>query len=137
MAELHPNLTSRAERVISALLTEQTIEDAAHKSHVGSRTIHRWLREDEAFRHAYRIAKREVVAQAVSRIQHASGAALNVLLEVMLDEYTPPAVRVSAAKVVLEMALRGVEQEDILARVEILEQAQKAGLNGSLVRQGG
>ena len=68
MAELHPNLTSRAERVISALLTEQTIEDAAHKWHVGSRTIHRWLREDDAFRQAYRVAKREVVAQAISGV---------------------------------------------------------------------
>src|SRR5215471_1521224 len=122
---------SRAERAIGALLTEQSIEDAAVKAGVGSRTIHRWLREDEAFQAAYNRAKREVVRQAQTRLQQATGKAVAALIAVIDDPLVQASAKVSAAKAILEYAIRAVEIDDLEARIQALEQVQKLSLNGA------
>jgi hypothetical protein len=53
------------------------------------------------------------------------------LVTILEDGEMPGSVRVSAAKTILEMALRGVEIEHLTARIEALEQTQKASLNGT------
>src|SRR5215471_14899490 len=106
MAEIPSARATRAERAICALLTEQSIEDAAVKAGVGSRTIHRWLREDAAFQAAYNRAKREVVRQAQTRLQQATGKAVAALIAVIDDPLVQASARVSAAKAILEYAIR-------------------------------
>jgi hypothetical protein len=75
---------------------------------------------------AYRQARREAFSQSVARLQHASNAAVGTLLRVMTDRVAPAASRVRAADVVLQNALRGMEVEDIEARVSELERAAGA-----------
>ena len=58
----------------------------------------------------------------MARLQNASQAAVGTLLQVMTDREAPAASRVRAADVVLQTALRGMEMEDIEARVDRLEQ---------------
>jgi hypothetical protein len=53
------------------------------------------------------------------------------LLRVMMDREAPPASRVRAADVVLQTALRGMEIEDIEARVSELERASEASKSNS------
>ena len=74
------------------------------------------------FQEGYRKARREAFSQSVARLQNASQAAVGTLLQVMTDREAPAASRVRAADVVLQTALRGMEMEDIEARVDRLEQ---------------
>ena len=113
-------IDSKMQLVISALLISRTIEEAAKMANVGEHTVYRWLKLPE-FAEAYREARREVVQHAVSRLQQAVGQAVAVLCEVMNDQDTPPSSRVQAARAVLEQAIRTVENEDIITRIEKLE----------------
>lgn len=119
----HDGLTPKQEKALAALLTEPTVTAAAAKVGVGERTVHTWLAEP-TFADAYRAARRHAVGQAIARLQQGSTAAVDALLDVIDGAYAtaPPAVRVSAAKVVLDMAFRAVELEDLQARLEALEQ---------------
>lgn len=121
----HEGLSRKAEEAIAALLTAETVEHAAQQAGVGYRTLHRWLREDVEFQAAYRSARRVVVSQAQAQIQKATGRAVATLLAVMDDELAPPGAKVSAARTILEHAIRAVEIDDLTARIEALEQAQK------------
>jgi hypothetical protein len=75
------------------------------------------------FATAYREARRNVTLQAIGRLQQASTAAVSTLLRTMLDPATPAAVRVRAADCVLAQTFKGMETEDIDARVSELERA--------------
>ena len=60
--------------------------------------------------------------QAVGQLQAACSVAVVALTDVFRDVNCPASARVSAARTVLEMALKGVELEDLAVRVEELEQ---------------
>ncbi len=72
---------------------------------------------------AYRQAKRAAFGQSIARLQQATGAAVSVLLKVMVDSGTPASVRVRAADSVLDHSAKAIELEDIEARVAELERA--------------
>lgn len=117
-------LSRKQELAISALLTCHTLLDAAQQCGLAEVTLHRWLK-DTAFQTAYREARRAVVQHAIVQVQQATGEAVETLRAVMRDIDSPASARVSAAKVVLEMALRGIELEDLAMRIEALEAAQE------------
>ena len=107
---------------ISALLENPTVKDAAVKIGLADSTLWRWMKEP-SFRAAYSEAKTRVVENSISRLQKTSGEAAGVLGSIMRDESSPPNTRVAAAKIVLELSLRGVETADILSRLDMLETA--------------
>ena len=123
MAGHGTKLTQRQELAISALLTATDVDAAAHQAGIGARTLYRWLREDATFQAAYRTAKRSVVEQAITQVQQATGKAVATLLAVMDDPMSPASSKVSAARAVLEQALRAVEIEELEARIAKLEAA--------------
>ena len=110
----------KKEIALSALLTEPTIQQAAKVAGIGEATLWRWLK-DKDFVEAYREVKREAVGQAITKLQQASGEAVETLRSVMNDIASPANTRVSAAKSIIEMALKAVELEDVIKRVEELE----------------
>ena len=112
----------KREEAVVALLSQRTVDDAARVAGIGTRTLLRWLQLPE-FQTAYRQSRRQAVCQATARLQHASGAAVSLLLTVMLDGNAPAASRVRAAQTVLEMSFRGVEIEDLEARLAELEKS--------------
>jgi hypothetical protein len=114
------NQERKQELTIAALLTERTIEDAAAKVGVAFRTLKRWL-ADPGFLTAYRDARRRVVEAVVGQLQAASAKAVQAL--VVNLECESPAARNTAARVILEMAVKGVELADVLQRLEALERA--------------
>jgi hypothetical protein len=63
------------------------------------------------------------VDQALGRLQVLASEAVGVLQAVMLDVAAPPAIRLGAARTVLEMALRGIEADEIEERLQALEAA--------------
>lgn len=115
-------LDARQERMILALLEHPTNEKAAAALGISAVTLWRATKKPE-FAEAFRKARREAFSQSVARLQHASNAAVGTLLRVMTDREAPAASRVRAADVVLQAALRGMEMEDIEARVSELEAA--------------
>ncbi len=125
MAGHGSKLARKQEDAIAALLSQRSIEDAARVCGVGARTLIRWLKLPE-FRSEYLKARREVVQQAVARIQQATGAAGTIALKLMTDPNVPASVRLRAAEFVFDRAIKGIEIDDIEARVSELERAAHA-----------
>ena len=115
--------TRRHEAALVALLSEPTMEAAAKKSGVSISTLSRWMEIPE-FQEKYRQARRDSVSTATCALQRHAAGAVATLAAIMGDIEAPPAVRVSAARAVLELAYRAVEVEDVLARLDALEQAR-------------
>lgn len=114
-------LTAKQEAAISALLSSSTIKDAAKLAGVGEATIFRWLQQQD-FQTAYREARKQSVNHAIAQLQRACSEAVGTLRAVMKDEASPPSSRVSAAKAVLETSIKAVELEELIGRVEELEE---------------
>ena len=110
----------KKDAAILALVTEPTIADAAKKAGISHATLHRWLQIKD-FKDAYREAKREVVSAAIARLQRTATEAVDALRDVMNDAESPANARVSAARAILELAIKAIELEDLEARVEQLE----------------
>src|SRR4029450_4576524 len=117
-----PNpLTPRQEQSITALLVQGSLQAAAAASGIHEKTLRRWLREDAVFQLAYREARRAVVQHAITQVQRATGEAVETLRSVMQDAEAPASAKVSAAKTILETAVKGIEIEDLAARIAALE----------------
>ena len=114
--------TRKKEEAIAALLSHKSVEDAARAVNVNPNTLLRWLQVPE-FRRPYLKARSEVVQQSVARMQQATGAASVTILKLMTDPNVPAAVRLRAAECVFDIAVKGVETEDIEVRVSELERA--------------
>jgi hypothetical protein len=115
-------LTPKREKAVPALLNHATMAEAAAAVGVCEVTMGRWLKQP-AFQDAYRTARREAVTLAMASIQAAAAEAVETLREVMGNAEAPAASRVTAARAVLESAMKAVALEDVIARVEALEAA--------------
>ena len=129
MATAGSKFTRKKEEAISALLTQRNIEEAAKSIGIGTQTMLRWLKIPE-FETAYRQARRAAFSQSTARLQQATGAAVSTLLKLMVDQNTPPSVRVRAADSVLDHASKAIEIEDVEVRVAALEQAAELSKQG-------
>src|SRR4029450_2486185 len=117
-------LSRKQDQVITALVTCASITEAAAQCGLADVTLRRWLKQ-EPFQAAYREARRAVVQHAIVQVQRATGEAVETLRSVMQDSEASASARVSAAKTILETAVKAVELEDLEARIVALEAAQK------------
>lgn len=115
-------LSRKQEAAIAALLSCKTIAEAAKAAGIGENTLFRWLRLDD-FQNAYRKARKDVVSQAIGQIQNGLSDAVKTLQSVMNNKKAPASARVSAARSMIDLGLKGVEIEDLQSRVEALERA--------------
>ena len=109
------------EVAISFLLTAPTMAEAATHAGISEPTLWRWLQLED-FEAAYRQARREAVSQAIAHLQRVSGEAVTTLRDIMADAEAPSSARVTAARAVLEPAVKAVELEDLEARIATLEE---------------
>jgi hypothetical protein len=119
-------LSRKEELAIAALLSAPTVAEAAHTAGISEPTLWRWLQRED-FQAAYRQARQEVVQQAIAHLQQVSGEAVETLHSVMQDADKPASARVTAARAVLDLALRATELEELAARVAALEATVKQG----------
>jgi hypothetical protein len=110
----------KMEQAIAALLSHRNVEDAARAVGVSVNTLQRWMRMPE-FKAAYRAARRKLLSQAIGRLQDGAGAAATTLLKIMLDPNVPAGIRLRAAEIVMEQAVKAGEAEEIEDRVANLE----------------
>jgi hypothetical protein len=104
-------------------LSEGNAEVAAAKIGVSPATLRRW-RKKPRFVAAYREARRLVVEAAVARLQASSALAVEALARNL--NCKSPAAEIRAATTILELSLRGVELDGLIARIEQLERRAKA-----------
>jgi DNA-binding MurR/RpiR family transcriptional regulator len=118
----HTGKRRHADHALAALLVQPTIAAAAESAGVSETTLMRWMQEPQ-FAGRYREARAQLVVQTGAALQRASSGAVATLQAVMEDSEAPASARVSAARAVLELALRAREQEELSARIEALEAA--------------
>lgn len=115
------SLTPRQLKTIEAMLTADSVNQAAEKTGVGQRTLYRWLAEDDQFRAQLRKAQDQAIDAAVSLLSGEARAAALTLREIHRDKEINAAVRVQAARAILIENLKVREQRDLLERLEALE----------------
>jgi hypothetical protein len=104
---------------IAAILSRSTVEDAAKVAGIGRATAWRWLK-DPAVQARLREARKDAMNAAMVRLQEAAAGAVDCLCEVQQDGESESA-RVSAARCILEQALRAAELGDLEERLAKLE----------------
>lgn len=113
-------ISRKQEKAILALMTARTIEGAAKRAGVYTRTIFRWFKS-EAFLSEYRDARREVITKAISKAQSSMSKAVDALVEVLEDRNCPPSARVAASRDLLAISLRGLEVLDFQCKLLAIE----------------
>ena len=109
------------DKAILALLQEPTIEKAAARCGISEVTLWRWQQRKD-FQEIYQAARLRITDAAIAQIQQASVEAVEVLRDVMKKAYKNPAARVSAAKIILEIAFNATELNRIEDRLTELEE---------------
>lgn len=116
------------ESAITALVASPSIKAAAAACGISEKTIHQWL-NDPAFASALKAAQDATTRAAMRRVVSSVSAAVSVLEEIMQDISVTPAARVSAARTLLDSALRVHETQDIEERIAAIERAARAKAN--------
>jgi hypothetical protein len=124
------SLTPKQTRALEALLTEPTVRDAAKRVRLNEATLWRWLKRS-AFQEAYRQTRRRMLEHSIARLQGASGEAVEALRQIATDTSQPAGARVSAAKAILDISVRGVQLID-MADLEATERFALGGTAFSL-----
>lgn len=93
------------EQIISALLAQGTIKNAAAVLDIGERTIYGRMQSAE-FRAMYRAVKADLLRQAVVTLNDRLQAAIQTTAEIMGDPAVNPAIRLQAAQTILTHAGR-------------------------------
>ena len=117
---VHTGKSRKWEEAITSLMSFPTIQLAADNAGISSRTMHRLLVNPE-FQQQYRASKRETLDAAISKLQQAAFNAVEVLVEVANQQDTNSSSRVSAARAIIETALKASAIEDIERRLAELE----------------
>jgi hypothetical protein len=112
--------------LLLALACGATVEAAARQCQLSDRTVYRRLKDPE-FRSRLQAVRSDMVQRAAGMLTAAAGEAVRTLLALQ-KESAPPAVRLGAARAVLEIGIRVRELADLEARIAALE--AQAGLAG-------
>ncbi len=115
-------MDEKQSKILQALMSNFTIQDAAKSLGISPNTIYIALR-DETFAQAYKEARHKAVEHSITMLSRASSLAVTRLIETMENPQEKSSVRLSAAKSILEFAFRGYETEQLVERVERLEKA--------------
>jgi hypothetical protein len=116
------NFTAKHEKALVALLSTNTLKDAAAQSGISETTIYRYLQE-EGFRRRYRAARFQAVESAVLKLQGLTTKAVETLEKTLNSEN--PNAACKAAQLILDNALKGSEFLEMEQRIKNLENLLK------------
>ena len=114
------DLSPKQQVALQVLLREHSIVKVAETVGVSDRTIYYWL-NSPTFARAYRRFRRDAFVQAVGLTQRYAPLAVNTLARILTDANAPTHAKVTAANSLLRFAREGIELDDLVARVEVLE----------------
>lgn len=113
-------LTTNQRKALAALLGCSTIEDAAERCGLTSRTLYNYL-SDAAFKGELRRRQDQAIAAATSALSGLAGTAIAVLRGVLTDPDASHATKTRAALGVLDQRRKSTELDDIIRRLDVLE----------------
>jgi len=119
------------ERLLLALACGATVEAAARSLDISEATIYRRLRAP-AFRRRLQDLRADMVQRTAGTLTAAAGEAVKTLLALQ-KEAIPPAVRLGAARAIIELGLKlraATEIEQRLAALEAAQAQRGRGANG-------
>ena len=119
--EATKRLTAKQVKGLEALLDGANIQTAASAAGVNRKTLARWL-GDPAFWQHYQVNSQRVLELAARRLTGKLDSAVELLSSVMDDSDAPAGVRLRAAQLALDGALKLLEVTDIQARLTALEE---------------
>ena len=105
--------------LLIALACGATVQAAAAQCGIAERTAYRRL-EDPEFKARLSKTRGEMIERATGMLTAAAGEAVRTLLSLQ-KAATPPAVRMSAARAILEIGMKLREVVDLEARMSKLE----------------
>ena len=116
MADLRPN----QRKALEALASGKTTEEAAIIAGVAIRTVFNW-RTEPVFKQALQDMTDSTIESATVMLATSALDAIKTLREIAQDKEAKQAVRVSAARAILENVLRLKDQYEIGERIAELE----------------
>jgi hypothetical protein len=114
-------ITRRQEQAIASLLACSTLTDASVACGVAESTLRRWLR-NEAFSRRYRQERALMLGGTITLLSQKCAGAVGTLASIADDREAPAGARVSAARALIELRLKGGVQDDLEERVAELEE---------------
>ena len=114
------NPTRRQKTALPVVAASPSVLEAARRSNVGLRTLHRWL-EDDNFRRELERLQDEAAELARSELQGLMLRSVTVLSEVMKDP--SPSIRLRAANSALAFAIKVGENRKLSEELASLEEA--------------
>jgi hypothetical protein len=124
-----PGLKGCDEAILLALAAGGNADSAAKHAGVCAKTVRRRL-ADPAFRARIDQARADMVSAAVGRLADIGSLAVNTLHDLAQGAKTPPAVKLGAARAVLEYMFRGIEIDILARQVAALQQQVNSILKG-------
>jgi hypothetical protein len=124
LSDTTAKLTANQEKALVALLSKGTVREAAKASKVSEATLWRWLKLEQ-FQAEYRASRRELIEVGVSQLQSDFASAVKVLREIAQNKKAPSSARVTAAKIIIEQGIKGVELIDLEERINKLEELEQ------------
>src|SRR5262249_178708 len=106
--------------LLMAFACGATVESAARQAGVSESTPHRRL-EDPAFRQQLQAIQTDMIKRTAGALTAASTESVRTLLELQKPS-APPAVRLGAARSILEIGIKLREAADLEERLSALEQ---------------
>lgn len=115
--------TGKKEKYLVALLTSSTKTEAYKTAHISKATANR-IEQDPGFIDQYNKVRRQAMTQASDKLQGLASKAVDTLATIMDSEQATPTERTRVAKIILDGAYQAQQTQDILERLDKLEQEQ-------------
>lgn len=121
-------MTPAKERALEALMHNTTLTAAAAQAGLNRKTLQRYLQNDAEFIKRYNEEKNKLISGATDTLQKAMNPAIDALAGIVEDKAVNAAVRIQAARAVLDYALKLTETQDIIKRLESLEKTMESNV---------
>ena len=115
--------TAKRDKYMVALLTSSTKAEAYKTAHISKATANR-IEQEPGFIDQYNKVRRQAMTQASDKLQGLASKAVNTLATIMDSEQATPTERTRVAKIILDGAYQAQQTQDILERLDKLEQEQ-------------
>ena len=115
--------TAKREKYLVALLTSSTKTEAYKTAHISKATANR-IEQDPGFIDQYNKVRRQAMTQASDKLQGLASKAVDTLATILDSEQATPTERTRVAKIILDGAYQALQTQDILERLDKLEQEQ-------------
>lgn len=115
--------TAKRDKYMVALLTSSTKAEAYKAAHISKATANR-IEQEPDFIEQYNKIRRQAMEKTSDKLQGLASKAVDTLASVMDSKQATPTEKTRAAKIVLDGAYNAQQTQDILNRLDKLEQEQ-------------